>query len=790
MFFVYILINQIYFPKLNKTLLFITLIISLIPNFSFSQNAGDYRTAVITDSVWSNSSNWQTYNGTLSLWEVASTPPGSANDVYIQAGAGIHLSQNESCKNLYISTGTTDPSTGGDGQIILGDNVLTINDKLSCFYAPVIVALNQNIVPVSSAIIPSSPITKSSNSSSGRIKFTGNSRTIFQSGEWGSNNTGSPQTFDIELNLTSSLDSVKMGTTVRAYNWIISNGKLLADSNTIFADNGTTGQADVTINSSGKISSSCSGSGNPVITRDITSRMGNFSMSGFGQLWLTGSTPCMNAGSASMTGSSTVFYSAFVAQTFLNKGNDVLSATLNTYNGVNLMNSGDKTSLRNQNLIVNSAMVLNNFAYFILDSAATLSYGPSGILNYSSDANIKISNNEFPDVNGPPTVIINVPNGVLLEFTKTITTNIIFTAGTLTLLQGDLIITSGATITGVDSTKYIVTDDTTGKLTINNVSGSRLFPVGNSTYNPVIINNTGTPDNFSVIVQDSVDNPTLDNNKLVKRQWNISESVPGGSNAFLSFQWRVYQEGSNITDHSNMVVGHFTGVVYQDLTCSAVSGSDPYTITTTTPVTSFSPFVVGKQGVLPVELASFNSILNGRNVILSWVTNNEQNNAGFDIERKMDADNSEWTKVGSVSGNGTSSIPHSYTFLDRDLNSGNYNYRLKQVDNNGNFKFHLLSNEVIIGVPTKFDISQNFPNPFNPSTKINYDLPVDSKVNIKVFDMTGREVISLINGKQTAGSYTVSFNASALSSGVYFYQINAVGGNQSFMKTMKMLLVK
>ena len=116
---------------------------------------------------------------------------------------------------------------------------------------------------------------------------------------------------------------------------------------------------------------------------------------------------------------------------------------------------------------------------------------------------------------------------------------------------------------------------------------------------------------------------------------------------------------------------------------------------------------------------------------------------------------------------------------------------MKQIDNNGNINYHNLSGEVIVGVPTKFDISQNYPNPFNPTTKINYDLPFDSKVSIRLFDMTGKEVAQIVNATQTAGYYTAQFNGSNLASGVYFYNIIAEGGNAAkFVTTKKMVLVK
>lgn len=208
-------------------------------------------------------------------------------------------------------------------------------------------------------------------------------------------------------------------------------------------------------------------------------------------------------------------------------------------------------------------------------------------------------------------------------------------------------------------------------------------------------------------------------------------------------------------------------------------------------LTTFSDFVIGGDSSsqpLPVELSSFTSSLNGRNVTLNWTTASESNNAGFDLERRDVSGQTagDWTKIGNVAGNGTATGANSYSFTDRNIATGKYNYRLKQIDYNGNFEYFSLNNEVIIGTPERFSLSQNYPNPFNPSTNINYDLPFDSKVSIKIFDMSGREVASVVNEFKTAGFYTVNFNASALSSGVYFYIINA----DNFTATKKMILVK
>lgn len=195
---------------------------------------------------------------------------------------------------------------------------------------------------------------------------------------------------------------------------------------------------------------------------------------------------------------------------------------------------------------------------------------------------------------------------------------------------------------------------------------------------------------------------------------------------------------------------------------------------------------------LPVEMSSFISTVSGSNVMLNWSTSLETNNAGFDIERSEVNGQTpvDWKKVGYVSGNGTTNEMKNYSFTDRGLDQGKYNYRLKQIDYNGNFEYFNLANEVIVGSPEKFSLSQNYPNPFNPSTKINYDLPVDANVSLKVYDMTGKEIVTLVNEYKSAGYHTAEFNALNLSTGVYLYRISVHNGGQSFTSEKRMVLIK
>jgi len=196
---------------------------------------------------------------------------------------------------------------------------------------------------------------------------------------------------------------------------------------------------------------------------------------------------------------------------------------------------------------------------------------------------------------------------------------------------------------------------------------------------------------------------------------------------------------------------------------------------------------------LPVELAEFRSTVSVNNVSLLWTTTHEINNSGFEIERKSliaGREKSNWEKVGFVKGIGTTNEPSGYSYEDKKLKTGKYSYRLKQLDYNSNFEYFALQGDVSVGRPGEFSMGQNYPNPSNPKSIIEYQIPVDGKVSMKIYDLLGREVITLVNETREAGYYTTEFDGSNLASGVYFYRIIVEGNAQNFNKTLKMILVK
>ncbi len=186
----------------------------------------------------------------------------------------------------------------------------------------------------------------------------------------------------------------------------------------------------------------------------------------------------------------------------------------------------------------------------------------------------------------------------------------------------------------------------------------------------------------------------------------------------------------------------------------------------------------------PVELSSFTAKLRENEIELNWRTQTETNNFGFDILRKFN--DGDFEKIGFVEGSGSSNAPREYNFIDKINKFGTYSYKLKQIDADGSIKYSEVI-EVSVISPEKFELMQNYPNPFNPSTTIQYIIPERGvKVTLKVFDIAGREVSTLIDEFQNAGNYSVEFDARNLPSGVYFYTLRA----GSFVATKKMLLLK
>ena len=203
-------------------------------------------------------------------------------------------------------------------------------------------------------------------------------------------------------------------------------------------------------------------------------------------------------------------------------------------------------------------------------------------------------------------------------------------------------------------------------------------------------------------------------------------------------------------------------------------------------------YAVGDMGLIlryfdstytPVEFISFSANVNDGNVYLIWTTATETNNQGFDVEKYREGHN-EWARIGYVPGSGTTTEKKLYSFTDGNVTPGKYYYRLKQIDFDGTFKYSK-EVEAEISAPLMYSLEQNFPNPFNPTTKIIYSIPLRGKVKLIIYDLLGNKIKTLVNEEKPKGKYTVEFNGSNLSSGVYICRL--IYGKYSITKKLVLL---
>jgi hypothetical protein len=199
-------------------------------------------------------------------------------------------------------------------------------------------------------------------------------------------------------------------------------------------------------------------------------------------------------------------------------------------------------------------------------------------------------------------------------------------------------------------------------------------------------------------------------------------------------------------------------------------------------------YIASGYASLPVELASFTAAARSGMIVLQWKTATEKNSRGFEIERSRTGSGSSasaWTKVGYVDGHGTTSAPQAYTFSDL-VAGGTYAYRLKQIDRDGGYEYSRAVEATTALLASEYGLSQNFPNPFNPSTSIQFALDATQHAVLKVYNTLGQEVCTLFNGMAEGQTvHSVTFDAQSLPSGMYFYTLH--GGARSEVKKMQLV---
>ncbi|MES2726506.1 MAG: T9SS type A sorting domain-containing protein [Bacteroidota bacterium] len=456
--------------------------------------------------------------------------------------------------------------------------------------------------------------------------------------------------------------------------------------------------------------------------------------------------------------------------------------------------------------IVNTAITLNNLT---INSGGTLTL--TGVTAQLNIVGAFTNNGTFTNTSTGKTVFsgsvqqtipagnytkvqINNPAGAILGGLVVLSDSLLLTNGILYLDAINLTLGVNSYASAGSATSFIKTNGT-GSVTVNGVgstgkTGSVIIPVGNTTFNPVVLLNAGTTDNYTVRLFDSVtanytgssSTGTKLTSNALNRTWIINEGTAGGSNATVTLQWNTADELSGF-NRALCYVARYNGTVWTSTTAATAIGSNPYT-QTRSGITSFSPFSVGSGGTLPVELINFKGEENGNKVLLTWATASEINNDYFTVERSFD--NVNFTAIGTVKGAGTSSRINTYNFTDIDaiaLAQPTLYYRLKQVDMDGTFTYSTI---VVINLNKgNHTVETITPNPFDNTLKITFNgNKTVTHVQVKITDINGRIVSERTISSPVGIQFINLDNLANLTTGMYNVLV-VTNGETNIYKVVK-----
>ncbi len=330
------------------------------------------------------------------------------------------------------------------------------------------------------------------------------------------------------------------------------------------------------------------------------------------------------------------------------------------------------------------------------------------------------------------------------------------------IMLGDYDLTVNGVILNYDSAHFVISNGT-GKLKLVNSNVENIFPVGPtvSSMNFVRLNNSGTPDNFSVRVADYVllDGTAGDTVLLanVDRTWFIEENNPGGTNATAEFWWSTNSELPGF-DRALCRTAHHTGIWEYGALAAAVQAPNGQYSRSQSGFTSFSPFTVTSSlFAVPVRLLAFTAQNKNTSVQLNWKTENEINTAGFEVERS--ADGIHFSNIGRVAAFNTSGS-HQYSLNDLQPLTGIAYYRLKQSDLDGSF---IYSNIIVINrYSFGYSISA-YPNPVKDRMTVIFTASGKQR-ELRIVDTNGKIIKSI--GVQP-GATSVITDMSSFAAGIY-----------------------
>jgi hypothetical protein len=748
-----------------KYFILLVALISLCIGQSFSQNENDFRTH--QNGNWNDVNTWERYDATtLFDWEypASHTPDSLDAAITILNGHTVTVTASVGVDEVTVNAGGQVTVNGGTIILMIGAGGMTVNGTLLMqgnvpTVAPFTVSRTTGTLTIGNGGLVQYDQTGTTSGDKGALPTatwqTGSTLLVTRTGGNGATgfNAGGGQNF---YNLTwncpnqtgnfgmaftnhtigGNVNILSTGATARLYLMGGSSGTLHINGNFFsqavnFATTGSGNQTFDTVYFHGKIK---------VIAPTSAS---NFALTRGSQSGGTGTVIWYLSGdSINITGTATLTmgnsnYGAGMTKIYLAKsGTQYVTLNTVTLAGYNGTTSGA------------------GFPFEVL----------SGSNTYLSLANITYSAN--------PSIISRVWSG-----------------GTLNL--GSSVI-GGTGTHVVDGSVTFTTGRIEGTLTRNITSGTTGIVNLMSANTYINIQASPTPTITSVTIKSYPNTaptdpgPSYDATRGVNRYYDIT-SITGTGNVNPRFDYLVSEQGVNFVASNGVVWAYTVGPWVNMGGTGAASYAE-----TTTPIAGASLagkyVIAAAAAALPVQFASFTGSYVGNSAKLEWSTISEVNNYGFNVQRLNEA-SKNFETVGFVEGKGTTLQSQSYSYTDAVAGTA---YRLEQLDNDGlkNYFGPIYLNPNSLGdnsVPAVFALNQNYPNPFNPSTKISFSLANANYTTLKVYNIVGKEVATLFNGSAEAGKqYVVNFDASQLTSGIYFYKLQS----GSSVEVKKLTLVK
>ncbi len=359
---------------------------------------------------------------------------------------------------------------------------------------------------------------------------------------------------------------------------------------------------------------------------------------------------------------------------------------------------------------------------------------------------------------------------------------------------------SDGTLTNMDTSDWLVSGAPIGDESTYDYTSPTSLNMSSTSGDDITVSAiTGSPDAVQIYRVDSAPNVTTPPSGMgqLSQIHYFGTFVIGGTTPTYTLTYD-YDGHSGITDEDDLdLAGRENNATTSWTDLNATLDTTTNTLVKTGQTSG--EFILGSSGgdnPLPVSLTTFSANQVSNTVSLEWQTGSEYENLGFIIERR--SDNEEYIEIATYSsdeeltGSGNSSVRSHYSFTDENVVSGTtYEYRISDVDYSGRLTIlksvtvQLVDNG-LSGLPNAYALNKAYPNPFNATTTISYELPKSSVVTISVYDINGRFIEELVNENKDAGSHTVRWDASSVSSGVYLYRLVT----SEFVSVNKCILLK